>query len=299
MQSPSRAPRRLIVNADDFGLTAGVNRAIAELYQAGALTSATLMASGPAFDDAVAVARAHPGLGIGCHVVLTDGVPVSRPAHIPTLLGDDRTSFRPSLHRFLAAAATGSVSTAEITREAVAQISRLQRAGIEVTHLDTHKHTHVLPTVAGALLAAAEQTGVRAIRNPFEATWSLRVGQTRTLRRISVALTRLFQRSFLAQPSIRNGRVITTRGTLGISATGDLNEPTLRALLSTLPSGDWELVCHPGYHDADLARATTRLRTERDIERDALLAVLPTRSFAPQQPRSHPSPFELIHYGSL
>src|ERR1700729_307855 len=70
---------RLILNADDFGLTAGINRAIGELHAAGALTSATLMANGPAFDDAVRVASAHPTLGVGCHVVLTDGAPVSPP----------------------------------------------------------------------------------------------------------------------------------------------------------------------------------------------------------------------------
>src|SRR5271154_4644382 len=82
-------PPRLIINADDFGLTPGINRAIAELHQAGALTSTTLMATGPAFDDAVVMARANPTLGVGCHIVLTDGVPVSPPQTVPTLLGPD------------------------------------------------------------------------------------------------------------------------------------------------------------------------------------------------------------------
>jgi predicted glycoside hydrolase/deacetylase ChbG (UPF0249 family) len=85
-------PTRLILNADDFGLTRGVNRAIAELHAAGALTSATLMASGAAFDGAIAVAHAHPTLGVGCHIVLTDGTPISPPESIPSLLGPDRTN---------------------------------------------------------------------------------------------------------------------------------------------------------------------------------------------------------------
>ena len=93
-------PARLIINADDFGLTPGVNRAIAELHDAGAVTSATLMATGPAFDDAVALALARPSLGIGCHIVLVDGTPVSDPSTIPTLLGPDGRTFRNSLGNF-------------------------------------------------------------------------------------------------------------------------------------------------------------------------------------------------------
>src|ERR1700679_3049862 len=93
-------PPRLILNADDFGLTRGINRAVAELHAAGALTSATLMANGPAFDDAVSIAHAPPTLGIGCHIVLPDGTPVSPPESIPTLLAPDGKTFRISLIDF-------------------------------------------------------------------------------------------------------------------------------------------------------------------------------------------------------
>src|SRR5215472_7118763 len=89
-------PPRLILNADDFGLTRGINRAIAQLHQAGALTSATLMATGPAFDDAVAVARANPTLGVGCHITLVDAIPAASPETIPTLLGNDDKTLRTS-----------------------------------------------------------------------------------------------------------------------------------------------------------------------------------------------------------
>ncbi|WP_375508503.1 ChbG/HpnK family deacetylase, partial [uncultured Caballeronia sp.] len=82
-----------------FGLTRGINRAIAELHAAGALTSATLMANGPAFDDAVAIAHAHPGLGVGCHVVLTDGTPVSHPHSIPSLMGADGKTLRETVDK--------------------------------------------------------------------------------------------------------------------------------------------------------------------------------------------------------
>ncbi len=289
-------PPRLILNADDFGLTPGVNRAIVELHLAGALTSTTLMARGAAFAEAVARAHAHPGLGVGCHVVFTDGLPSSPPESIPSLLGPDRHAFRPSLHAFLLAAITGRLRRDDLKREAVAQIRTLQRAGLRVTHLDTHKHTHILPQVVGPLLEAALETGVPAIRNPFEAAWSLRLGHTRTLRLLSVAGSRLLRRSFLGQPAIRSGAVRTSAGTVGISATGRLEPSILRRILAALPpSGTWELVCHPGYNDADLDAVTTRLRSTREIERAALLAAIPSL----RRNLEHPRGPDLIHYGEL
>src|ERR1700676_991583 len=96
-------PPRLILNADDFGLTHGINRAIGELHSAGVLTSATLMANGPAFDNAVEAAHSHPALGVGCHIVLTDGAPVSPPNSIRSLLGSDGKNFRTSLIDFVQA----------------------------------------------------------------------------------------------------------------------------------------------------------------------------------------------------
>jgi chitin disaccharide deacetylase len=284
---------RLIINADDFGLTRGINRAIAELHQANALTSATLMATGPAFDDAVAVAHANPTLGVGCHVVLTDGVPVCDPQSIPTLLGEDGKSFRPSLVDFIQVLLRGRIREEEIEREALAQVQKLQRAGIHITHFDTHKHTHLFPAVARPLLRVAECASVGAVRNPFEQRWSLALGHGNRLRRLQVKLLGRLKTQFERQPQIRDARVLTTDGTIGISATGHLDAGTLRQILEALPAeGSFELVCHPGYNDGELDRVTTRLRTHRDIERLALLSELPLLSLHPNAPR-------LIHYGEL
>src|SRR6185312_7121417 len=282
---------RLILNADDFGLTRGINRAIAELHAAGVLTSATLMANGQAFDDAIEVARAHTTLGVGCHIVLTDGTPLSPPETISTLIGPDGRSFRPSLGGFFRDAMLGRISEADIAREATAQIERIQQMGIALTHLDTHKHTHILPTVARALLAVAERTGVHAIRNPFEQSWSLRIGRSKPMRVAQVTLMKLLRPSFLRLPQIRSGAVCTTSGTIGISATGSLDAATLRTMPDILPDGTWEFVCHPGYNDTDLDAITTRLRNSREIERLALLEIFTKNS--------HPSAPELIHYGSI
>jgi predicted glycoside hydrolase/deacetylase ChbG (UPF0249 family) len=267
---------RLIVNADDFGLTPGINRAIGELNSAGVLTSATLMANGPAFQDAIAVAQAHPALGVGCHIVLTDGAPVSPPETIPSLLGKDGKSFRPSLVDFLQALLLGRIREQDVTREALAQIHKLQHAGIAITHIDTHKHTHLFPAIARPLLEAAESSSIRAIRNPFEPAWSLSLDHGSRSRRLAIQLIGRLRPRFEAGLHLHQGRVVTTDGTVAISATGELNAATLAQTLRALPpAGTYELCCHPGYNDADLDRVTTRLRVQRDTEREALLAVIP------------------------
>jgi len=283
----------LIINADDFGLTKGINRAIAELHHANALTSATLMATGPAFDDAVAIAHANSTLGVGCHIVLTDGVPVSDPRSISTLIGVNGKSFRPSLVDFIQALLLGRIREEEIEREALAQVQKLQRAGINITHFDTHKHTHLFPAIARPLLRVAECASIGAVRNPFEQGWGLALGHGNRMRRLQVKLLGSLQKQFERQPQIRNAHVLTTDGTIGISATGHLDTGTLRQILEALPpDGNFELCCHPGYNDDDLDRVTTRLRTHRDVERVALLTELPRLSLHLNAPR-------LIHYGDL
>jgi len=289
---------RLILNADDFGLTCGINRAIGELHAAGVLSSATLMASGAAFDDAIEVARAHSTLGVGCHVVLVDGAPASPPETIRSLIGDDGKNFRPSLGEFMRALLLGRIDAAEVAREAAAQVERLQRAGIAVTHLDTHKHVHVFPAIARPLLQVAERCGVGAMRNPFEPEWSFGLGHGGWQRRLSLRLIGSLRSRFVELPSIREGRVRTTDGTAAISATGQLNSTTLGEILRALPaSGTYEICCHPGYNDSDLDRVRTRLRGEREVERTALLGEVPRGII--QNDASLPGSPALIHYGNL
>ena len=285
-------PAQLIVNADDFGLTAGVNRAIEELHRAGVVTSATLMATGPAFFDAVAIAHRNRALGIGCHIVLIDGTPASEPATIPTLLGANKQTFRPSLANFGLAALRGQIDPDDIAREATAQIRRLQSAGLSLTHADPHKHTHLFPAVHHPILRALSETGVPAIRNPFEPRWTHRLGQGGTLRRAQITLLRRLEPRF-RELQHTLATVQTTDGSIGISATGDLTRATLAQLLEALPDhGAFELVTHPGYNDPDLARTNTRLRTHREVEREALLTAIPHRL-------TQPNPPQLIHFGNL
>jgi len=286
-------PARLILNADDFGLTRGINRAIGELAAANALTSATLMANGPAFNDAVAIAHSNPQLGVGCHIVLVDGFPISSPESIPSLLGSDGKSLRPTLRSFLSALFSGRIRTEEVEREAVAQIKKLQAAGIAVTHIDTHKHAHLFPAVARPLLRAAEQCSIRAIRDPFEPAWSIALHQGDAKRRAAIRLLSILRPRWHSLTQLRGGRILTTDGTIAVSATGVLNSETLGRILTALPdSGTYELCCHPGYNDTDLDRITTRLRAHREIERDALLAEV-------HHLRASASPAQLINFSDL
>jgi predicted glycoside hydrolase/deacetylase ChbG (UPF0249 family) len=286
-------PARLILNADDFGLTPGINRAIGELHSAGVLPSATLMANGPAFDDAVAVAHAYPTLGVGCHLVLTDGTPVSSPETIPSLIGPDGKSFRPSLVDFLRALFLGRIREEDVAREALAQIQKLQQAGIRITHIDTHKHTHLFPAICRPLLEVADRASIYAVRNPFEPQFSLALNQGSTTRRLAIKLINRLRPRFDAALHAHQGRILSTDGTVAISATGNLNAASLAQVLRALPqTGTYELCCHPGYNDRDLDQVTTRLRAHRDAEREALLSEVPRILAAPDAPR-------LIHYGDL
>ena len=264
---------RLIINADDFGLTSGVNQSILELNRAGALTSATLMATAGDSSAAAAGASGCPGLGVGCHVVLVDGAPALLRDKIPAL-APGPVGFRPSLGSFVRDLVRGSIPEAEIEQEAVAQIRSIQAAGVRVTHLDTHKHTHMFPRVLRPLLRAALQCGVRAIRNPFEPDWALSATlDAPAMRRMQVRLLRTQKREFLRL--VEKAGIVTTDGAIGVLATGTLNAETLESLLAAMHEGTWELVCHPGYFDEDLSNVRTRLRESRAVEHAVLLEVVP------------------------
>jgi predicted glycoside hydrolase/deacetylase ChbG (UPF0249 family) len=288
--------RRLIVNADDFGLTDGINRAVLELHQLGALHSTTLMAASPRFSDAVEISSRQNSLGVGCHIVLMDGTPVANPAAIPTLLDrtsdrDERPHFRATLGEFVRDLYLGRIHRTHIEQEAIAQILRLRQAGVAVTHVDTHKHTHMFPPVLDAVMRAAKACAIHAIRNPFEPMWSVTATPHAGLVRAwQVRLLGTLRHNFWKL--VRQREFATTNGCLGIAATGTLEETTLRSMLDRLPEGTWELVCHPAYLDAELLAARTRLQQSRQVELIALQSL-------PSILAGLSSQVESIHFGQI
>ena len=284
--------RRLIINADDFGLTAGVNRAIVEGNRCGMVTSATLMANAQASEAAIELARAQPSLKTGCHVVLIDGVPLS--ANLPSLTNGS-SRFRSSLKQFALAAVRKQIAAEEIEREVTAQVRKIQASGIMLTHVDSHKHTHMFPHVLRPVLRAARACGIRAVRNPFEPlrSWPLSMMVSVPglwLRSAGVMAFQMFASEF--RRAVKEVGMVSTDGTVGIAATGKLDQQILLQILKALPEGTWELVCHPGYSDADLKAAGTRLTQSREIELAALT------SAETQQALAHEK-IELISYADL
>ena len=250
--------RRLIVNADDFGLTEGVNAGIVEAFQNGILRSASLMANGRAFDDAVRLALQNPGLDVGCHLMLISGRAVSDPGReLPR-----------SAPRLVARLAWGWRAGA-IEREFAAQIEKIQGAGVSLSHLDTHKHTHLAPPVLEAVLRVARSHDIPWVRRPFDLPL--------TAARASAAWTSRFLNAAMRPLRSRFSRKLASFGCratdhfAGFQVTGRFQTPELVQLIRALPEGLTEFMCHPGYCTEELLATETKLKQSRQKELEALL----------------------------
>ncbi len=266
--------RRLIINADDLGLTPGVNRAIFGANAGGVVTSATLMANGAAFSNAVESVRSRPAtrLSVGCHFVLVDGAPITHPERVPSLLKTS-SEFRQGIGELALAAQRHKLNPAEIETEAVAQFKRIWSAGIQPSHFDSHKHAHMFPLILSPALRAARSCGITRVRNPFEPANPLPLSylrRNRTLlkRALQVRALRVMRPKWLRL--VKDAGFKTPDGSFGVITTGDVDATLLRTLLENMPEGTWELVCHPGYNDADLDKIRTRLRASRVHELELL-----------------------------
>jgi hopanoid biosynthesis associated protein HpnK len=264
--------RRLIINADDFGFTHGVNRAILESHNHGVVTSTTLMANAPAFHEAATSAKTNSKLSVGCHVVLIDGEPVLPSQDVPSLArksGINGFHFHNGLSGFAARALAGRLAAPEIEAEATAQIRKIQVDGVSLTHFDTHKHTHIFPAVLKPLLRAARNCGIGAVRSPFPPPSPLPAAMLLSTpflwkRHVQLSFLRRYADGFLR--AVNEAGLLTTDGTLGVLATGSLDQELFQAIVEHIPEGTWEFVCHPGYNDADLQGAGTRLKESREQE---------------------------------
>ncbi len=260
--------KQLILNADDFGLTKGVNDGIIRAHCEGILTSATLMANGAAFDHAIALALAHPSLGVGCHLVLVGGEAVAPRREIPSL-ADSQGRLPASLGALVARVSVGAIRRADIERELRAQIEKIQRAGISPTHLDTHKHTHAHPRVLEALGRVAQVTGITCIRKPIEGLRDSWAGGAPMKQLLAASAARTMNLKF--RTLSRRYGLRSPQNFLGLALTGGLSAGALRCLIDTLPHGQTEIMLHPGICDADLAQTGSRLQGERELEMNALM----------------------------
>ncbi|MGA2132337.1 MAG: ChbG/HpnK family deacetylase [Bryobacteraceae bacterium] len=248
--------KRLVTNGDDFGFTPDVNRGIVAAHRNGILTATTLMANGDAFDDAVRWARQTPSLDIGCHLVLIQGRSLLPPYK----------SLPASAPELLVALAARRIRVYE---ELEAQIRKIVAAGVRPTHLDSHKHTHLLPPVLSAVSRLSQKFGIPWVRRPFDVPLTAVNGGVPWLRRATSGSLQVLRRRFQRELARHDCR--TTDYFAGFQITGHLRTPELVRLIRELPDGVTEFMCHPGY-SGDLRHAPTRLKESREKELQALLA---------------------------
>ena len=265
--------KQLILNADDFGMTRGVNEGIIRAHRDGVLTSATLMANGAEFDDAVSRAKSNPKLGVGCHLVLVGG-PAIAPREKISSLADANGNLPESLAGLVARLSSGFIRMKAIERELRAQIEKIRSAGIEPTHLDTHKHTHAHPKVMEAVGRVAKELGITRIRKPMENlrdSWETTRHESsgRTKELIAAAAARAVTPWF--QTIARKYGLRSPDHFLGLAMTGGLGPAALRRMIDTLSDGSTEIMLHPGICDIDLANSGSRLQDQRETELQGLL----------------------------
>jgi len=255
--------RQLVINADDFGFAPGVNRGILEAHAAGTLSSTSVMVNTPAFDEGLALARDRaPALGIGLHLNLVSGRPLTR---APSLT-DARTGCFHSLGALARRALRGTVRADDVRRECDAQLAALARRGVAPTHLDSHRHAHALPGVLTAVLSSARAAGVRVVRRPVDRPAlaqpiaSMKILALNAAWRLAMTGVARADR----EPLARSPRF---RGIL-LQDTPDVQDHML-ALFDRLESGTTELMLHPGHDDATLA-AQDPYRAPRERELVAL-----------------------------
>ncbi len=256
--------KSVIINADDFGLSPGVNRGILSAFREGILTSTTLLANMSAFDDAVAIARDNPDLPVGIHLSLVWGRPVSDPSGIPTLV--DREGRLPRSAGALGMRTMlGRVSVDQMQTEFASQIRKFLDAGLTPTHVDTHKHIHVLPGVARALVSAVREFGIHKVRFPRERSPGARGRRCSASGKSKRAVIALLCRRAEAELA----PLKTTDHFVGIADSACLDTDALSFILRNLDDGVTELMCHPGYVDDEMKRYVAH-PARREIELNAL-----------------------------
>lgn len=289
--------KNLIVNADDLGWTEGVNRGIAEGHRRGLVTSTSLLANGRAFASALALSRELPELGIGVHLNLSDGPPTEEASRVAGLL-NAAGHLEGGPENLLLRIAGRKLRLAEVEREWDAQIAKVKGAGILPTHLDGHKHVHMLPGLFEVALRLAKRHGVGAIRIAHEESRLRSLLSSGGKQQKGVQLRQGVQARGLkllardAKKMAERAGITTADYFCGIAQTGVVNREGVECLLAGLPNGTTEFMCHPGYADEELRGTPTRLQESRATELEILTDVSIRKLVATKGIR-------LINYGFL
>ena len=233
--------RYIIINADDFGRHAEINRAVEEGLVHGCLRSATVMPGGAAFAGAIDIARRHEELGLGVHFTLVDGHPILPPEEIPSLVGSEG-DFLPDHTALLKRYLKGSINLEEVRRELAAQLQKVEATGIPISHVDSHQHMHTLPGIIDIVLDLAARAGIRAVRTPRTPLFAGAFGGLGQL----VGRLGLSTLARLAACKAHRRGLLTPDNFAGIVAGEAVSEGELLHLIAYLPQGTTEVMMHPG-----------------------------------------------------
>lgn len=239
--------RYIIINADDFGRHAEINRAVEEGLVHGCLRSATVMPGGAAFAGAIDIARRHEELGLGVHFTLVDGHPILPPEEIPSLVGSEG-DFLPDHTALLKRYLKGSINLEEVRRELAAQLQKVEATGIPISHVDSHQHMHTLPGIIDIVLDLAARAGIRAVRTPRTPLFAGAFGGLGQL----VGRLGLSTLARLAACKAHRRGLLTPDHFAGIVAGEAVSEGELLHLIAHLPQGTTEVMMHPGTANAVL-----------------------------------------------
>jgi len=280
---------RIIINADDFGFCRSVNEGVILAYQQGIVTSATILANAPGFEQAAALAGENPGLGVGLHLNIIKGEPLSPREKVPGLIGPGGR-FLTNPYVFAARLAVGRILPGEVEREARAQIERALGAGIRVTHIDSEKHIHAFPAVLGVILDLANEYGIRGVRSVGGPCFSPRISQSLKAAALSFGARFLRKR-------IRGHDIMTPDRLYGLCRSGRLSAGGLKSFLRRAADGVSEIMVHPGFVTPELVETERRfgcVRISNHRERE-LEALLDPRLKEMIRRRG----IRLIHYGEM
>lgn len=233
--------RYIIINADDFGRHAEINRAVEEGIEHGCLRSATVMPGGAAFAGAIDIARRHEALGLGVHFTLVDGHPILPPEEIPSLVGAEG-DFLPDHTALLKRYLRGGVNLEEVRRELAAQLQKVEATGIPISHVDSHQHMHTLTGIIDIVLDLASRAGIRAVRTPRTPLFAGAFGGLGQL----VGRLGLSTLARLAACKAHRRGLLTPDNFAGIVAGEAVSEGELLHLIAHLPQGTTEVMMHPG-----------------------------------------------------
>jgi hopanoid biosynthesis associated protein HpnK len=250
MRRMNMIKKTLVITADDFGASISVNNAVERAHRHGILTAASLMVTGEATEDAVARARSMPGLGVGLHIVLVEGRPALPPRDVPDLV-DGMGHFRTDMVRAAFAMAFLPDVRRQLFAEVEAQFALFAATGLPLDHVNAHKHFHLHPVIASAILAAGHRHGMKAVRAPVEPNWLLRLIEPSNPPRRDLAEPW----ARLMRWRLRRVGLSVPDQVFGLAWSGAMNTPRLRAIIEHLPQGLSEIYLHPATRDDWLGHA--------------------------------------------